>query len=195
MHWCIECVLSPAACCTRPSTQQRKHGSHLQLPCGDLHILHHLHHHHRLLHDEHFCGFCHCHVSGAGRERVHELWAGQEPGLQVHTDVILIQLGYEWKMRVWVFLCFDSASVWSMLWKPVRWGDTSLKTRTSISSGMWWTLQALSMSCLCSSSSTHCVWPFRWVDQYKHQHCYTYTVKKTHFDFSVCVNPHAVFRV
>ncbi len=24
MHWCIECVLSPAACCTRPSTQTKK---------------------------------------------------------------------------------------------------------------------------------------------------------------------------
>ena len=60
--------------------QRHKPGPHLQLPRGDLHLLHHLHHHHRLLHDEHLRGFRHHHVPRAGGGRVQELRAQQKSG-------------------------------------------------------------------------------------------------------------------
>lgn len=58
---------------------------HLQLPCGDFHLLHHLHHYHCFLYDEHLCRFCDRHISGTRRERVQKLWTRQEPGQSHHV--------------------------------------------------------------------------------------------------------------
>ncbi len=84
----------------------RGYWPNLQLPCDHLYILHHLHHHHRLLHDEHIRRFRHCDISGAGRARVQKLWAGQEPG-----RLMIISLQQQRALKSWTLITSPYFSV------------------------------------------------------------------------------------
>lgn len=133
----------------------------LQLPRGHLNILHHLHYHHCLLHDEHIRRFRHRDVSGAGRTRVQKLWAGQESGIHVH-----IVIGDVWYI-LWVlymfihFVCLYSVNVWNMPWRPAPCAGTSLKTLISTKFGTWWTPPTSNTWCSPLSCSTPSAWPCR----------------------------------
>ncbi len=141
----------------------RGYWPNLQLPCDHLYILHHLHHHHRLLHDEHIRRFRHCDISGAGRARVQKLWAGQEPG-----RLMIISLQQQKALKSWTLItspyfsvCVYSVSVWNMPWKPVPCAGTSPRTSISTRCGTWWTPPTLSTWCSPSSFSTPSAWPCR----------------------------------
>ena len=57
-------------------------------------ILHHLHHRDRLLHDEHFCRFRHCHVPAGGRARIQELRTRQEPGRKKCGEIYFLNSAF-----------------------------------------------------------------------------------------------------